>query len=240
LVNAWLAQPGITFQPHAGVADMRRQDGVWELLDATGATLCHAEQVVFANACDAFHLLHKMQRFRPELQELWRHLPATQGMRGMLNWNWHESQIDASFPPFPVNGSGSIVPRVSVEGKLAWFMGSSYQPASQIERSDMANQAINFTHLEQLLPPLAQHLAPAFASDTLKTWKNTRCVTADRLPAVGALTIADQPGLWLCAGLGSRGLSFSVLCAELLAARFGAEPLPVEAKLARSLEALRA
>jgi hypothetical protein len=35
-------------------------------------------------------------------------------------------------------------------------------------------------------------------------------------------------------------MSFSVLCAELLAARFGAEPLPIEAKLARSLEALRA
>jgi hypothetical protein len=35
-------------------------------------------------------------------------------------------------------------------------------------------------------------------------------------------------------------LSFSVLCAELLAARMGAEPLPVEANLAKSLYALRA
>jgi tRNA 5-methylaminomethyl-2-thiouridine biosynthesis bifunctional protein len=34
-------------------------------------------------------------------------------------------------------------------------------------------------------------------------------------------------------------LSFSVLCAELLAARMGAEPLPVEASLARFLQALR-
>jgi tRNA 5-methylaminomethyl-2-thiouridine biosynthesis bifunctional protein len=40
--------------------------------------------------------------------------------------------------------------------------------------------------------------------------------------------------------MGSRGLSFSVLCAELLAARLGAEPLPVEASLARVLHALRA
>jgi tRNA 5-methylaminomethyl-2-thiouridine biosynthesis bifunctional protein len=103
----------------------------------------------------------------------------------------------------------------------------------------MANQANNFKHLEQLLPSLACHLAAAFATGTLKTWKNTRCVTADRLPAVGPLQASDQPGLWLCAGMGSRGLSFSVLCAELLAARFGAEPLPIEAKLATSLEALR-
>jgi len=240
LVNAWLAQPGITFQPHAEVADMRCQDGVWELLDATGATLCQAERVVFANACGAFHLLHKMKHRIPKLQGLWQHLPAIQGMRGMLNWDFHQVQIDDRFPPYPVNGSGSVVPRIPVEGGRAWFMGSSYQPASQVERSDMANQANNFTHLAQLLPSLAQHLAPAFSSDALKTWKNTRCVTADRLPAVGALDPADQPGLWLCAGLGSRGLSFSVLCAELLAARFGAEPLPIEAKLARSLEALRA
>jgi tRNA 5-methylaminomethyl-2-thiouridine biosynthesis bifunctional protein len=40
--------------------------------------------------------------------------------------------------------------------------------------------------------------------------------------------------------MGSRGLSFSMLCAELLAARWGAEPLPVEAGLANALNALRA
>lgn len=240
LVNAWLGLPGITFQPHAEVVDMRRQNGVWELLDATGTALCRAERVVFANASGAFHLLRHMKRDLPDLQTSWPQLPATHGMRGQLNWDVHLPQMDASFPPFPVNGSGSLVPRIPWGGGLAWFMGSSYQPESELERSDMANQASNFAHLEQLLPPLAQHLALAFASSTLKTWKNTRCVTANRLPAVGALDIAEQPGLWLCAGLGSRGLSFSVLCAELLAARFGAEPFPIEAKLARSLDALRA
>ncbi|MEY3144732.1 MAG: hypothetical protein RL342_403, partial [Pseudomonadota bacterium] len=39
--------------------------------------------------------------------------------------------------------------------------------------------------------------------------------------------------------MGSRGLMFSVLCAELLAAMWGGEPLPVEARLASQLEALR-
>jgi tRNA 5-methylaminomethyl-2-thiouridine biosynthesis bifunctional protein len=240
LVNAWLAQPGVTFQPYAEVADMRCQEGVWELLDAAGTTLCRAERVVFANAAGAFKLLQKMKLLAPDLYGLWANLPAIQGMRGLLSWGFHQIPIDASFPPFPVNGSGSVIPRIPVEGGLAWFIGSSYQPESQPERSDQANQANNFTHLEQLLPPLARHLAPVFASDTLKTWKGTRCVTADRLPAVGPLQASGQPSLWLCAGLGSRGLSFSVLCAELLAAQFGAEPLPIEAKLARSLDALRA
>ena len=39
--------------------------------------------------------------------------------------------------------------------------------------------------------------------------------------------------------MGSRGLSFAMLCAELLAARLGAEPWPVEASLARALHARR-
>lgn len=240
LVKAWLALPGVTFQPHAEVTDVRSTEGIWALLDAAGTTLCRAERVVFASASGTFHLLQKMKLLRPDLYGQWEHLPATQGMRGLLNWDFHQAPIDASFPPFPVNGSGSVVPRIPVDGGLAWFMGASYQPESQAERSDLANQANNFKHLEPLLPPLARHLASAFATGTLKTWKNTRCVTADRLPAVGPLHASAQPGLWLCAGMGSRGLSFSVLCAELLAARFGAEPLPIEAKLAHSLEALRA
>jgi tRNA 5-methylaminomethyl-2-thiouridine biosynthesis bifunctional protein len=119
-------------------------------------------------------------------------------------------------------------------------MGSSYQPQVQAERSDHDNQANNYQHLQQLLPTLAKALAPEFLGNTLNTWKSTRCVTMDRLPAVGPLEASRQPGLWLCAGMGSRGLSFSMLCAELLAARLGAEPWPVESKLARSLDALRA
>lgn len=240
LVNAWLRQPGVIFQGHAQVAEVRRQNRHWELRDATGKLLYSAERVVFANACGAFALLQKMQLLTHDSRALWQHLPATQGMRGLLNWSTHTVTDEASFPRFPVNGSGSMVPNVPIDHGRAWYMGSSYQPETQIERSDLDNQARNFEHLAQLLPTLADQLAPAFSTSTLGTWKGTRCVTADRLPAVGPLEVTEQPGLWLCAGLGSRGMSFSVLCAELLAARFGAEPLPIEAKLARSLEAMRA
>ncbi len=240
LVNAWLDQPGITFQPHAKVANVRRNGADWELLDALGNVLCVAERVVFANASGAFDLLYKLQHSSKYLQWVDAHLPTTHGMRGMLSWQMHPSPIDASFPAFPVNGAGSMVPGVPIADGLAWFMGSSYQPDSQAERSDLDNQAINFEHLQKLLPHLAQHLAAEFSANTLHHWKNTRCVTKDRLPAVGPLDVSEQPSLWLCAGMGSRGLSFSVLCAELLAARMGAEPWPLEAKLARSLYALRA
>ena len=36
--------------------------------------------------------------------------------------------------------------------------------------------------------------------------------------------------------MGSRGLGFAALCAELIAARIGSEPLPIEARLAKNLD----
>ena len=90
-----------------------------------------------------------------------------------------------------------------------------------------------------MLPELGHVLAPQFASGPINAWQGTCCVTADRLPMVGPLCQTEHPGLWICAGMGSRGLSFSVLCAELLAARWGAEPLPLDAGLAQALHPQR-
>jgi tRNA 5-methylaminomethyl-2-thiouridine biosynthesis bifunctional protein len=240
LVQAWLSQAGITFMGHSEVRQLRQRHGAWELLDARAQVLCRAERVVLAHAGGAVALLQRLLRDEPERAQDFARLPAMRGMRGLLSWARHDETSNAAFPPQPVNGSGSMVPHVPMNGEFAWFMGSSYQPDSQPERPDLDNHHRNWQHLQPLLPELADALRQKFESGELKSWKNTRCVTTDRLPAVGPLETSKQAGLWICAGLGSRGLSFSVLCAELLAARWGAEPWPVEARLARSLEALRA
>ncbi len=239
LVRAWLSQAGITFIGKAEVAQLRQRDGAWELLDAQGQLLCRAERVVLANACGAATLLQRLEQDEPQRAPDFAKLPAMHGMRGLLSWAVHDDTGKAVFPPHPVNGSGSLVPQIPVDGGTAWFMGSSYQPDVQPERSDPDNHRSNWLHLQSLLPELAVALAQRFESGDVNSWKNTRCVTTDRLPAVGPLEASDTPGLWICAGLGSRGLSFSVLCAELLAARWGLEPWPVEASLAKTLNALR-
>lgn len=240
LVQAWLQQPGITFQGDAEVSHLQRDGDIWHLFHSSGRLLCSAERVVLANASAARPLLDALARHDETLALQLQKLPATRGMRGLLSWALHDdSTAAAAFPTCPVNGSGSLVPHIPTAQGPAWFMGSSYQPAHHFERADNDNHDRNFEHLQQLLPELAADLATRFASYALNTWKGTRCVTADRLPLVGALDEADFPSLWICAGLGSRGLSFSVLCAELLAARMGAEPLPVEASLAKALHALR-
>jgi len=242
LVRAWLRQPGVHFQGQAKVARLQRISGVWHLLDDRQAVLCRAECVVLANACGAGPLLQQLANEQPQLQARLKHLPASQGMRGLLSWAMHPdgSAAPPPFPAIPVNGSGSVMAHLPHDGGQAWFVGSSYQPEQQAERDDAANHARNFAHLQQLVPPLAEALCARFAAGQLNAWKGTRCVMADRLPVVGPLNGGDQPSLWICAGLGSRGLSFSVLCAELLAARMGAEPWPLETSLAKALNALRA
>jgi tRNA 5-methylaminomethyl-2-thiouridine biosynthesis bifunctional protein len=239
LVSAWLAQPNITFQGEARVATVQRCGAHWELLDAQGRLLCRADRVVFANAAGTLPLIDKLHASLPELCISSQQLPTMQGVRGQLSWALHPGKPEASFPKFPVNGSGSVIPRVPSAEGLAWFVGSTYQsellPALTLEE----NHAANLERLLRLLPDLGPTLAPRFASDALQAWSNTRCVSADRLPVVGPLDPSDAPSLWICAAMGSRGLSFSVLCAELLAARWGGEPLPLPADLASALDSRR-
>lgn len=243
LVRAWLAQPGITFQGNTQITAIRQIDEQWELLDSLNQVVARVDRVVFANACGALPLLAKLQTTLPALGLRINQLPAMRGLRGQLSWAMHSDAPDASYPPFPVNGSGSVVPMVpfseNSRAGLAWFIGSSYQADSTPALPDDVNQAANLRRLHKLLPALGQALEAQFATGRVHAWKDTRCVSADRLPVTGPVYKADNASLWICAGMGSRGLSFSVLCAELLAARWGAEPLPVEAALAQSLNALR-
>ncbi len=239
LVRAWLTQPGVTFQGNTQVAAVRQCGSEWTLLDASGQEIARANRVVFANASGARPLIEQLKLERPELGIGVKQLTGIQGLLGQLSWALHTSAPDVSFPPFPVNGAGSVVPLVPTEGGMAWFIGSSYQTESKPPLADEMNHAANLGRLKKLIPQLAQVLASQFEQGPIQAWKSTRCVTPDRLPLVGPLTKEEQPSLWICAGMGSRGMSFSVLCAELLAARWGGEPWAVEAGLAQSLDALR-
>ena len=62
-----------------------------------------------------------------------------------------------------------------------------------------------------------------------------RSVAPDRLPIVGRL----EENLYALCALGSRGLVWSPLAAELLASELEGEPLPIEGKLAEALHPAR-
>jgi tRNA 5-methylaminomethyl-2-thiouridine biosynthesis bifunctional protein len=121
-----------------------------------------------------------------------------------------------------------------------WLAGSTFEPDALVASDLKAQHVANMERLRQLLPVDGFDLADTLDRGPVGQWSATRCVTHDRLPLVGPIETTSGSGLWLCVGMGARGLSFSALCAELLVARLGAEPLPVEFSLSGSLDANRA
>jgi len=79
-----------------------------------------------------------------------------------------------------------------------------------------------------------------------------RLATPDRLPLVGGLPVPGhvgridqarfiprQPGLAVCTALGSRGIGWAALCAQVLAAQVSGAPCPLEASLLDAIDPAR-
>ena len=225
LIQAWLARPGVTWRGNATVSQLVRQDELWQALDADGQPLASAELVVLAAGYGSRLL---SQTAAPQSDPL-----ALQAIRGQASWGLHTPGTPAAMPANPVNGHGSLVPAVPLAGGLGWVTGSSFDRDSTDTTLRSADQQHNLGKLQTLLPAAAQALAVQFDNGQAQGWSGIRCATPSRLPALGPLK--DAPGIWACCGLGSRGLSFAALCAELLAARLHGEPLPVELRQADAL-----
>lgn len=228
LVQAWLKTPGVRWRGHAAVSQIVRQPDGWQVLDAAGQVLASAELLVLAAGYDSRQLAG-LAGLTPPL--------ALQAIRGQASWGWHGApgaEQPAGFPAFPVNGHGSLIPAVPLaQGRLAWVTGSSFERDNTSTASRSTDQQLNFRKLKTLLPQAAAQLQISFESGKAQAWAGVRCATPSRLPALGALP--GRTNLWLCSGMGARGLSFAALCAELLAAQLHGEPLPVEQRLADAL-----
>ncbi|MBI2750389.1 MAG: FAD-dependent oxidoreductase [Burkholderiales bacterium] len=239
LVHAWLVQPGIRFVPHAKVTKLMRVDGVWQLLGAQGEELGCFEVVVLANAMGCVPLLRTGlgtdAQLQPELQDK---LAALHAVHGTMSYGTY-AEVLPGLPATPVNGNGCFIPHVPGPDGEQWCAGATFEPDALAAADTQAQHALNMQRLRQLLPMAEYDLPDTLDRGPVTQWTSTRCVTHDRLPLVGPVETAAGPGLWLCVGMGARGLSLSALCAELLAARLGAEPLPVEFSLSRSLDVNR-
>jgi len=219
LVQAWLAQPGISWRGHAKVHRLVRLEDCWRLFDARGHELERADLVVIAAAHASAALLDGRLALQP--------------VRGQVSWG--ERRMQEMLPPFPVNGNGHFIPNVPLGNVAAGFCGSTYGRGEIDLAPRKDDHQENLTRLGSLLPAVEQLLVKEFSSRAVKAWTGVRCASADRRPLLGEL----EPGLWVSTAMGSRGMTFAVLCAELLAARLHGEPLPIERRLAASLDALR-
>jgi tRNA 5-methylaminomethyl-2-thiouridine biosynthesis bifunctional protein len=230
LIAAWLRQPGVEFRGGCHVARLEPHAGGWQLFDADGEWLADADRVV---VCAGF----ESGRFAPAL--------PLQSVRGQVAWGpVPDGTADPALPPLttlpttPINGDGHLVAQVPVpHGPPIWLAGATFDRDSTTLEPTEADSLANRDRLARLHPAAAAALAGTFERGEVHTWVGVRCASGDRRPLVGPIGPIGTPaaGLWACTALGSRGLSFAALCAELLAAQWHAEPLPLPATLAKAL-----
>jgi tRNA 5-methylaminomethyl-2-thiouridine biosynthesis bifunctional protein len=220
LVRLWLRTPGVRFAGGRKVARLRHDGGRWLLEDAAGTRIADAALVVVAAALGSAALLGERIRLTP--------------VGGQVTWAPHADDTSA-LPPFPVNGHGHFIPRVPLVDRDAWITGSTYRRGENDETLRREDTAANLQRVREVLPRAADAMDAAAARRETRSWSGVRVASADRRPLLGEV----DPGLWVSTAMGSRGLTFAALCAEILAARLHGEPLPVEARLAQALDVAR-
>ncbi len=219
LVRAWLAHPAITWRGAIRVADLQVIGSRWRVLDAQHHEVGQAALVVIAAAVGSAPLAG---------QRLDLH-----AVRGQISWGL-QSPAHA-LPAFAINGNGHLLSHIPTADGLAWISGSTYGRGDTATDERAQDHADNLARLRTLVPALAERLAPAFAPDRVRGWSGVRCASTDRRPLVGELA----PGLWVSTAMGSRGLTFAALCAQLLVARLHGEPGPLPPPLAAALDLAR-
>jgi tRNA 5-methylaminomethyl-2-thiouridine biosynthesis bifunctional protein len=220
LVRSWLRTPGVRFEGRRAVARIRPDGAAWSVDDAQGVRLGAASQVIVCAALASAALVDDAVQLYP--------------VRGQVSWAPHEEDA-AALPPFPVNGHGHFLPRVPLVDRGAWITGSTYVRGDTDTSPRAVDDAENLQRVADVLPGAAALVRTASEHGRLRSWSGVRCTSSDRRPVVGELA----PGLWLSTAMGSRGLTFAALCAELIAARLHDEPLPLEARLAAALDLRR-
>ena len=224
LVQAWLRSPGVQWRGHSTVSRLQRVDSMWQAFNGSGELLASSDLVVLAAGYATAALVAPLDPAPLALQAI----------RGQVSWAPHAPGTASACPRFPVNGHGHLLANLPLgpDGhQSAWLIGASFERDNTSLAPQSSDDLHNLQRLHTLLPKCAQTLTKSVPA--LHAWVGVRCATPTRLPSVGPVVSAD--GVWVCTGMGSRGLTFAALCGELLAAQLHGEPLPVEHRLARAL-----
>jgi tRNA 5-methylaminomethyl-2-thiouridine biosynthesis bifunctional protein len=125
-----------------------------------------------------------------------------------------------------VGGDGYLLPEV--EG---WCTaGSTYVHGADRSEVTAAGRQANLAKAAGLL---AEPLGTPVAARNLPGWAGWRAVLPGRLPAIGA--VPGAAGLYLATGYASRGLTWSALGGDIIAAHLCGEPFPLESDLLHAI-----
>ena len=214
LAIASLARAGDKVKRRMGrqVARIEREGSAWRALDANDRVIAEAPVLVVANAVDA-------KRLVPDARL------SLSSVRGQVTY----------LPPSSkraleriVSGSGYVAP-VPEGGHCA---GASYHHDDFDTSVRAADHRDNLARAEAMLPCFTEGLHPMNVSG----WTGFRATVPDRLPIFGPTAI---DGVHAATGLGSRGLLWAPLGAELLACQLEGEPLPLSRDMAGAISPKR-
>ena len=243
LVKAQLAHGNIRLSTQSTVAKLVFKNAQWQCLDASGKLIAQAPQVIIANAYDGQDLIDSI-----EVQSATSprpHLPAT-ALRGQVSlgpMSILPIQLRNKLPDFPVNGHGSYIGNLKpIQADMYepyWIVGSSFQRNDFDLQTRAADKLSNRQQWAELMPEFQDDILHHIDLEKTSSWAAIRMALPDRLPAVGEFAHPEFKGLNVCTGMGARGISWSVLCGELLAAHLNHEPLPMAASLGKLMAASR-
>lgn len=238
--------PAIDIQCNTEVLSLRREGEQWQIIDCENNLFLSAPVVVIATANDA-------KQFEQSA-----HLPI-KAIRGQITY----------LPATPASeklktvvcGEGYIGPALTAQNQKVHFTGATFNLLDESPQLRAADHQTNLDNLQQHTPELAECFGATDATQ-LDGRVAFRCTTPDYLPLVGPLPNVAEfvrdfaplrknarlgipcagsylEGLYINIGHGSRGLAYTPLCAELLAAQINHEVLPVSRELANTLNPAR-
>ena len=238
LARAFIERAGVRASVRTSVdvqALVRTATG-WSLQDSRGGMIAQAEVVVLANAGDAIRLLGDAA-------------PPMARMRGQLSVLPVTAFDLRQQPQLPIAGSGYLLPPINGEV----IFGATAQRDDGDASVRPADHAINLAQLERLIGLPLDVDPQALQGRTAWRW-----FTADRLPVIGAVPdphgtasgpragrqdqprfVPRLPGLFTFTGLGSRGITWSALGAQVLASSISGAPAPLEASLLDAVDPAR-
>jgi tRNA 5-methylaminomethyl-2-thiouridine biosynthesis bifunctional protein len=237
LCSGWLdSRPGIEWRGGTRVIalDRAEDDDGWHLIDSAGARLARSPVVILAGAGAAPNLAGirwpPLQRVRGQSTRL--RAESLRGLRSILGGGAYACPL----------GDGETL------------VGSSFEAAGTLAPDPQADQD-NLARLRAMLPGDTALAAPQALRSGGVGW---RFATPDRLPMIGAipdeariarhhgelsrndkLPMPLRPGLYGHFALGSRGLLWSILGAEVLASLIDGGAPPLESDLLRAIDPTR-
>jgi len=230
--RSFLERAGSSVEVRTGVhvEQLERIDGAWRVRDRNGRVAGEGRTLVLANAGDAFRLLGGR----------W---PVT-SVRGQSSIFMPARGQPVRVPQLPIAGGGYLAPT----GDGGFVFGATSQPGDADPEVRRADHVANLERLTAIAPALARGVDV----DALEGRVGWRCVSRDRLPLVGRAPEATsvgprdvvrlvprRPGLFVHAALGSRGVAWCALGAQVLEALASGTPVPLPADLLEAIDPAR-